>query len=229
MAVITSDQQAFAKLIDSSLLRSTALRKDYEALCAEAVRYGFACIAVQGEFVKMCSELLRGSGMRISCACSYPMGLASLKTKMNETANAFEDGATDIDMVLNFSKILDGDYAYVEREIRSIHELVRQAGGISKFIFEISFFNNRQILDVIKICNDIKPDFVKTGTGMQGPAMYETVTMMRRECVDEIQVKASGDVRNLERMEAVIEAGADRVGTISAGLIMEQFLAKYGR
>ncbi|MCD8141501.1 MAG: deoxyribose-phosphate aldolase [Planctomycetaceae bacterium] len=228
MAVITNDQKAFAKLIDSSLLNSTDRHKDYEAVCAEALHYGFACVAVQGGFVKTCAELLRGSDIRLSCAAAFPMGLSSLKTKMNETANAFEDGATDIDMVLNVSKILDGDYAYVEKEIRTITEMVRLAGGVSKFIFEICYLNNAQIKDVIKICNDIKPDFIKTGTGMQGPAMYETVVMMRRECDPAIKLKASGAARNYERMEAIIEAGADRIGTICAGLIMDQYRVKFG-
>lgn len=227
MGTIPTDAKSFAKLIDTSMLRPTNLEKEYVALCEEAVQYGFACAAVSQCFVKLCAEHLKGSDVRLTSGPAFPYGLSTLKSKLCEISNAFEDGATDADMLLNTAMILDHKWDFVEEEMKAMVELCNQNGKLSKIIFENSYLNEEEIRTIIKIANGIGPNFLKCGTGTQGPATKEVVALMRKEADPKILVKASGDVQTCARVEEVVLAGADRIGTTNAGTIMKQYLEKY--
>lgn len=227
MVTITNDAKAFAKLFDTSLLRATNLQHEYATVCEDALKYGFACVAVNGAYIKFCADMLKGSDVNLTCATSFPLGLSTLDTKLTEAYNALKDGATDIDFVLNISKILDHEYGFIEKEVKAIVELCNQEKKISKIIFETCFLNEEEIKTLCKITNSYKPDFIKTCTGTQGPATDKVVALMREKSLPQIKVKASGGVHNLERVEAVLAAGAERVGTITAVAIMDEYFAKY--
>ena len=229
MFQITSDAKAFAKLFDQSLLKDTSRHHEYVTLCEESVKYGFACVAVNGFAIRECAERLKGRDINLTCATSFPLGICSLNTKLSEACNAFDDGATDIDFVLNISKILDHEFDYIEKECKAIVGLCRDAGKISKVIFETCYLNTDEITTLCKIANTCGPDFIKTNTGTHGPATVEAVETMRREALPQIKVKASGGVHNLAQVEKMVAAGAERIGTITATQIMEEYFEKYCR
>lgn len=229
MFKITNDAKAFAKLFDQSLLLDTNRHEEYVQVCNGTIKYGFACVAVNGFAIRECAERLKGYDINLTCATSFPLGICSIKTKLAEAYNAFEDGATDIDWVFNISKILDHDYKYIEKECKAIVDLCNEENKISKVIFETCYLNTDEITALCKIANEYKPDFIKTNTGTHGPATVEAVETMRREALPEIKVKASGGVHNLEKVEQMVAAGADRIGTITAEQIMEEYFAKYSK
>lgn len=222
-------EKAFAALFDSSLLGAVNREREYVKCCEDAMRYGFACVAVNGAFIKPCAGILKGSGVNLSCSTSFPLGLCALDVKVAEVRKAIEDGATDIDMVLNISKILDHEYAYIEEEVGTVSALCREAGAVVKFIFETPLLTNGEIVSLCGICNGYKPDFVKASTGTVGLAAVDQIALMRRESLPEIMVKASGGFYNLERVEAAVAAGAVRIGTLAAVETMRQYKAKYGK
>lgn len=227
MFTITNDAKKFAKLFDQSLLRETNLNKEYVAVCEGAIKYGFACVAVNGFAIKQCAAMLKGHDINLTCATSFPLGICTLKTKLAEAYNALEDGATDIDFVLNISKILDHDFDYIDRECKAIVDLCNEEKKISKVIFETCYLKEEEITALCNIANQHCPDFIKTNTGVHGPATVEAVRLMRKLALPEIKVKASGGVHNLEKVEMMVEAGAERIGTITAEQIMDEFYSKY--
>lgn len=227
MFKITSDAKAFAKLFDQSLLKDTNLHQEYVTLCDEAIQYGYACLAINGHMIKECAERIKGHDINLTCATSFPLGICSIDTKLAEAYNAFEDGATDIDLVFNISRILDHDYAYIAKECKAIVDLCNENDKISKVIFETCYLNEEEIVELCKVANEYGPDFIKTNTGTNGPATAEAVSIMRREALPEIKVKASGGVHNLAKVEEMVAAGAERIGTITATQIMQEYFAKY--
>lgn len=227
MFTITNDAKAFAKLFDQSLLKDTSLHHEYVTVCEESIKYGYACVAVNGFAIKECAERLKGHDIHLTCATSFPLGICSLDTKLAEAYNAFKDGATDIDWVFNISKILDHEYAYIEKECKAIVDLCKENNKVSKVIFETCYLKEDEIVELCKVANAYGPDFIKTNTGTHGPATVEAVSIMRREALPEIKVKASGGVHNLEIVESMVAAGAERIGTITATQIMQEYFAKY--
>ena len=166
--------------------------------------------------------------MGITLANSFPLGLCSTKTKLQEASNAFEDGATDVDCVMNIAKIKDHDWKYIEYEMKAIVDLSKQEKKVSKIIFENCYLTKEEIAEMCRISNATGPDFIKTATGTQGPALVEDVKLMRRIADPAIQIKAAGGVHNLEKVKIFLEAGAERLGTTTATDIMVEYFAEQG-
>lgn len=227
MFQITNDAKAFAKIFDQSLLKETNLHQEYVDMCNGAIKYGFRCLAINGFMIKEVAELIKGHDIDLTCGTAFPLGLCQIDVKKAEAMQALEDGATDIDLILNISKILDHDWNYIGKEIKMIADLCRKENKTSKVIFETCYLNEEEITTLCKVANECKPNFIKTCTGTHGPCTAEQVRIMRREALPEILVKASGGVHNLARVEEMLEAGADRIGTITAEQTMEEYLAKY--
>lgn len=227
MIAMPKDEKSFAKLFDNSMLKATNKQQEYVTLCEDALAYGFSCIAVNGAFIKFCADILKGSDVRLTCATSFPLGICTLETKVHEMNDAISNGATDIDLVLNISKILDHEYAYIEKEIETCVTLCKKANVVSKIIFETTYLSDDEIVQLCKISNMYKPDFVKTCTGTTGPVTVESITLMRKECLPEIKVKSSGGIHSFERVEMVLAAGAERIGTITAVDLVKQYREKY--
>ena len=213
---------AVATMIDHTLLKPDATRKDIEALCREAVEYGFASVCVNPTWVATCAQLVRGSGVRVCSVVGFPLGATTSDAKHYETRRAIFDGAREIDMVMNVGALKSGDLRLVERDIEGVTAPCREAGALSKVILETALLTDEEKTAASTLARAAGADFVKTSTGFgPGGATAADVALMRRAVGDQMGVKASGGVRDLEGLKAMVAAGATRIGA-SAGVRIVQ-------
>lgn len=206
-----------ARLIDHTLLKPDATRDEIEKLCREAARFCFASVCVNPVWVPLAAELLRGSGVRVCTVIGFPSGAHAPDVKAYETRRAVEQGAEEVDMVINVGALKSRDYALVENDIRSV---VQAAGRdtVVKVILETSLLGRDEKVMGATLAKAAGADFVKTSTGFAGGgATVEDVRLLRDTVGPEIGVKASGGIRSKEDAEAMVEAGANRLGA-SAGV-----------
>ncbi|GLO62525.1 deoxyribose-phosphate aldolase [Vibrio sp. MACH09] len=197
--------------IDHTLLASNATVSQINELCNEAREHKFFSVCVNPGFVEHCAKRLEETDVKICTVIGFPLGANTTETKVFETQNAIMLGADEIDMVVNISNVLDGEWERVSKEIIAI----KQACGstLLKVIFETCLLNNEQIAQLCHISKHSGADFVKTSTGFStGGATVEHIALMRDKVGSEIGVKASGGVRTRETALAMINAGASRVG-----------------
>lgn len=210
-----NEQIRLASLIDHTLLKPEAVRSDIEKLCDEARQHGFYSVCVNGTWVPLCRERLAGSEVRIAAVCGFPLGAGASSAKAFEAARAVEDGASEIDMVLQIGRLLDGDVKAVEADIAQVVRMV-EGKAIVKVILETGMLTTGQKIEACKASEAAGAHFVKTSTGFgRGGATVEDVRLMRANVAPHIGVKASGGVRDTATALAMIEAGATRIGTSS--------------
>ena len=213
---------AVASMIDHTLLKPDATRKDIDALCREASEYGFASVCVNPTWVAECSRLLRDSAVKVCSVVGFPLGATTADTKHYETRRAIFDGAREIDMVINVGALKSGELRLVERDIEAVAGPCRDAGVISKVIIEAALLTNEEKVTACTVAKAAGADFVKTSTGFgPGGATAADVALMRRVVGEEMGVKAAGGVRDLEGLKAMVAAGATRIGA-SAGVRIVQ-------
>jgi len=202
--------------IDHTNLKPTAARADIEKLCAEAKQYQFASVCVNPCNVPLCRQLLAGSGVAVCTVIGFPLGANTTDIKVAEAEKAIEDGADELDMVINSAALIDGKNDYVCDEIKA---LVGCAGGrVVKVIIETGLLDDEQKVRATKLCCEAGASFVKTCTGMtQGAATVEDVKLIKRNITGNVKIKASGGIHTKAEALALIEAGADRIGA-SAGI-----------
>jgi len=211
-----------ASMIDHTLLKPDATRKDIEALCREAAEYKFASVCVNPTWVATCSALLQGSGVKVCSVVGFPLGATTPDTKHYETRRAIFDGAREIDMVINIGALKSGDLRVVERDIEAVTFPCREAGVLSKVIIEAALLTDDEKITASTLAKAAAADYVKTSTGFgPGGATVADVMLMRRVVGEEMGVKAAGGVRDLEGLKAMVAAGATRVGA-SAGVRIVQ-------
>jgi deoxyribose-phosphate aldolase len=211
-----------AAMIDHTLLKPDATRKDIEALCREAAEYKFASVCVNPTWVATCAGLLQGTGVRVCSVVGFPLGATTADVKHYETRRAIFDGATEIDMVINIGGLKSGDVRLVERDIEAVTSPCREAGVVSKVIIEAALLTDDEKITASTLAKAAGADFVKTSTGFAaGGATAADVALMRRVVGDEMGVKAAGGVRDLEGLKAMVAAGATRIGA-SAGVRIVQ-------
>ena len=214
-------------MIDHTNLKAYATREDFQKLCDEARRYGFKSVAVNTYPVKMCREMLAGSGVLTGAAVAFPLGQTTVRTKLAEAENAIADGCQEFDYVLNVGRLKEHDYAYIEEEMAAMTALARGAGVCCKVIFETCYLTEEEIAEAAKIASRVRPDFVKTSTGFgTAGATPEHVALMKRYAGPDVQVKAAGGIRSWAAARAMIEAGATRLGTSSGIRIIEEMKAE---
>lgn len=202
-----------AGMIDHTLLKPDATRSQIEALCAEAREHGFATVCVNPAWVRVCAELLAGSPTRVCTVAGFPLGATLPDVKAFETSRAIEDGAREVDMVMNVGALKSGDYRLVERDVAGVAEAARRGGALSKVIIEAALLSDDEKVKACVIARHACADFVKTSTGFgPGGATAADVALMRRVVGPEMGVKAAGGVRDLQSAQAMIDAGADRIG-----------------
>ena len=202
-----------ARLIDHTLLKPDATRGQIQTLCAEAREHGFATVCVNPVWVSLCAELLRGSETRVCTVTGFPLGATPPEVKAFESARAIADGASEVDMVMNIGALKSGDYRLVERDIAGVVQACRASGAVSKVIIEAALLTDDEKVKACVIAKAACADFVKTSTGFaSGGATAQDVALMRRVVGPEMGVKAAGGVRDLKSAQAMIEAGADRIG-----------------
>ncbi|WP_058912942.1 deoxyribose-phosphate aldolase [Entomohabitans teleogrylli] len=223
---LTADQ--LAKYFDHTQLKAYATEDDFRALCAEAKQHNFMMVAINSVPVATCKALLAGSDVHVGAAISFPLGQTTIAVKCFETERAIAEGADEIDYVINVGKLKEGNYAWIEEEMRAIVTLCRAAGVCSKVIFETCYLTKDEIVRVAEIAREVKPDFVKTSTGFgTAGATVEDVALMKKTVGDAVKVKASGGVRDLDTCLAMIAAGAERIGSSNSVKILEEFRQRY--
>ena len=211
-----------AGVIDHTLLKPDATRADIETLCREAAEFRFATVCVNPAWVALSARLLRGTGVGVCSVVGFPLGATTAEAKNFETRRAIYDGAAEIDMVINVGALKSGDLRTVERDIEAVVEPCRQCGVVSKVIIEAALLTDEEKVTACTLSKAAGADFVKTSTGFgPGGATAADVALMRRVVGAQMGVKAAGGVRDLEGLEAMVAAGATRVGA-SAGVKIVQ-------
>lgn len=205
--------------IDHTNLKQNATQADLAKLCDEAIQYQFATVAINGCWTKFAAERLAGTGIGVTTCIGFPLGAGTTEGKVAETHQAVLDGTAEIDMVINVGKLLDGDDDYV---IHDIAEVVKAAEGHPvKVILECVLLTDEQIVRACQDCLKAGASFVKTSTGFStGGATVKDVRLMRETVGDKCQVKAAGGIHTREEALAMVEAGADRLGTSASVAIV---------
>ena len=202
------------KYIDHTILKATASQKDIEKLCAEATEHKFYSVCVNGCYVKNAQKYLEGTDVKVAAVVGFPLGAMTTAAKVFEAKEAIENGASEIDMVINVAKLQDGEYGYVEEEIRQIKEAIGK--NVLKVIIETCYLSDEEKVKACELSLKAKADFVKTSTGFgTGGATFEDVKLMKSVVGNNAKVKASGGVKDKETAEKYVELGAERLGTSS--------------
>ena len=218
------NKQELAKYFDHTFLKPFATNADLEKLCKEAKEIGACMVAINTTWTKFCKEQLKGTDVHVGAAISFPLGQAGLASKIAETKIAIEDGADEIDYVIDIGQAKMGNWDYVKEEMEEIVKICRENNVISKVIFENCYLTKEEIRQVALIAKEVKPDFIKTSTGFgTGGATVEDVKIMAETVDGQVKVKAAGGIRDWQTCKAMIEAGASRIGTSSSLKILEEF------
>lgn len=200
------------KYIDHTLLKPEATKTQIENLCKEAIKYDFASVCVNPTHVAYCAKLLKNSDVKVCTVIGFPLGSNTTETKVFETKNAIENGADEIDMVINIGALKDKNYNFVKEDIESV---VKAANSkLVKVILETCLLTEEEVKEACKLSQEAKADYVKTSTGFsKSGASVEMVKIMYDTIHDTMKVKASGGVRTYDDAIKMIEAGASRIGT----------------
>ena len=219
--------EVFASYIESTFLKQYATYEDYERHCREAEKYQFRIVAINSGPVKLCRRILSGSKVHVGGAVGFPLGTVTKKIKLAETLDAIENGADEIDYMINLTELKEKNYKYIEQEMADIVESCRKHNVISKAIFENCFLTDREKEELCRIAVEIKPDFIKTSTGFgTGGATESDIRLMKKAVGDKVKVKASGGLRDLDSSLLMIASGAERIASSYAKKIMEEFLSR---
>ena len=223
-------EKELCKLFDHTNLKPFLTKADFEKLCNEAKELGTAMVAINSSPVTMCKELLAGTDVHVGAAIGFPLGQTTIETKVFETVDAIRNGADEIDYVINIGEMKMGHWDYIKEEMTRIVKACREGGVLIKVIFENCYLTDEEKIHLCEIAKEVKPDFIKTSTGMgTGGATVEDVKLMKKHVGNEVKVKAAGGIRSWETCKAMIEAGAERIGTSSSVKIREEFLAAGGK
>jgi deoxyribose-phosphate aldolase len=218
---IGSLERRIAAAIDHTLLKPEATKEEITYLCAEAAKYTFASVCINPFWVPLCARLLQGHPVAVCTVVGFPLGANRSELKAAEARRAIEDGATEIDMVLNVGALKSGMIDVVEQDIRAVREATR--GVILKVILETALLNDEQKIAACQAAKRAEADFVKTSTGFStGGATAADVALMRRVVGNEMGVKASGGVRTRKDATLMLDAGATRIGASASVKIMQE-------
>jgi deoxyribose-phosphate aldolase len=222
-------QRDIAKMIDHSLLRPTLSVDELERGIRLARRYDVASVCIMPYFLRRCAELLAGSTVTAGTTIGFPHGGHATAIKVAEARQALDDGGVELDMVVNLSKLLSGDWGYVRDEIKAIVDLAHERSGKVKVIFENCYLGNDHIIRLCEVCGEACADWVKTSTGYgSGGATLENLRLMRKHSPRHVQIKAAGGVRDLDMALAVREVGATRFGCTRTTEILEECNRRLG-
>lgn len=202
------------KYIDHTILKATASSADVQKLCAEAIEHEFYSVCVNGCYVADVKHLLQGTDVKVAAVVGFPLGAMTTAAKVFEAKEAVENGASEIDMVINIAKLKDGEFEFVENEICQIKEAI--GDNVLKVIIETCYLTDEEKVKACELSLAAKADFVKTSTGFgTDGATYEDVKLMKSVVGDNAKVKASGGVRDKETAQKYVDLGAERLGTSS--------------
>ncbi len=213
-----STEAEIARLIDHTLLRADATETEIRGICEEALKYGFAAVCVNPWYVALCAELLAGSSVRVCTVIGFPLGATLPQVKTFEAQKAIEEGAQEVDMVINVGALKSGKFEAVEADIRRVVEAAHRGNALCKVILETALLDRDEKVRASQIAIQAGADFVKTSTGFSsGGATEDDVRLIRSTIGPNPGLKASGGIRTLEDLRTMVAAGATRIGT-SAGV-----------
>lgn len=213
-----------AKCIDQTLLKPYVSNEELRTHCEKAVAYGFKTVAINNAPIPFCASIIKGKGVLIDAAVSFPLGQCTIETKVFETADAIEKGADEVDYVVNLVEVKNRNWAYIQEEMSRIVEVCRGRKITSKVIFENCYLTQEEKEKLCEISLKVLPDFIKTSTGFgTGGATVQDVTLMKDWVGGKIKIKAAGGIRTAEQALAMIGAGASRIGTSRGCEIIEQY------
>ena len=209
-------------MIDHTILKPEATKDMVETLCKEAKEHKFAAVCVNPYYVKLCKEMLKDSNVKVATVVGFPLGINTKEVKALETIDAIKNGADEIDMVINIGALKAKDYAVVKEDIEAVVEASKDK-AIVKVIIETCLLTDEEKIKACELSMEAGAHFVKTSTGFStGGATIEDVKLMKSVVGDNLEVKASGGVRDLESAKRMIEAGATRLGTSSGVKIAKE-------
>jgi len=217
------DDAELANYIDHTLLKPDATDAQIAQLCYEARKYNFIAVCVNPSKIKLCAQLLKDTPVKIATVVGFPLGATSPEVKAYETQQAIDDGASEIDMVVNIGAIKSKDYALVARDIATVVRTAHTGGAIVKVIIETALLDDEEKVIVCKLAKEAGAEYVKTSTGFaSGGATVHDVALMRWAVGPEMGVKASGGIKSYEDARKMIEAGATRIGASASVKIMQE-------
>ena len=216
-----------AKTIDHSILKPDFTDGDVRAGAELALKYNTASYCIRPMDVVPAAEMLAGSDVNVCTVIGFPHGSSTTAVKAFETADAIQNGAVEIDMVINISALLSGDYDYVEHDIRAVVDVAHAAGASVKVIFETAYLNDELIVKACELSEAAGADYVKTSTGFASEgATLHNVKLMKATVGDRLKVKSSGGVRTLDQLIDYMDAGVTRSGCSATQQVLEEFISK---
>lgn len=207
-----------SKYIDATNLKQDATLKDIEKLCNEAIKYHYASVCIHPYYVKLAVKLLENSNVDVGTVVGFPLGQNTTDVKCYEAIECVNNGADEIDVVINIAALKNKDYDYVKNEIEEIRDAID--GKVLKVIIECNLLTKQEIIKMTEICNETFVNFIKTGTGYFGSAKLEDVKVINKSKTDLLEIKAAGGIKTYEELIEFAEAGCSRIGTSNALKIM---------
>lgn len=221
--------EELAKMIDHSLLSPTLTEDQLEQGLDLAIAYDVASVCIMPYYLMRCAERLAGTNVKPSTTIGFPHGGHCTATKLAEAQLAIAEGCQELDMVVNISQVLSGDWEYVKIDLHQVIYTAHQAGRQVKVIFENCYLNDEQKIRLCEICNELNADWIKTSTGYgTGGATLEDLKLMREHAADHVQVKAAGGVRDLDALLEVRQLGVTRCGASRTQAILDEARQRLG-
>lgn len=218
-----------AKTIDHSILQPNSTRDDFEAGCRLALAYDVASVCIVPHYLERCAAILKGSNVRASTVIGFPHGGHRTAVKAAEARQAIIDGAEELDMVVNISRVLSGDWIYVRDDVAAVIDTAHAAGAKVKVIFENCYLQDSHKIKLCELCAGLNADWVKTSTGYgSSGATPDDVALMRKHSPARVQVKAAGGVRDVAMLIRMKELGASRCGTSKTRELLDAARQQFG-
>ncbi|NCB32587.1 MAG: deoxyribose-phosphate aldolase [Erysipelotrichia bacterium] len=220
----TITREQLCRMFDHTLLKADARESDFIRLCTEAKENHFAMVAINSVPVSFCRHQLEDTDVHVGAAISFPLGQTAIRVKKYETEQAILDGADEIDYVLNIGELKSGNYDYIRDEMQTIVAACHSKYKLCKVIFENCYLTKDEIRKAAEIALEIRPDYIKTSTGFgTSGASVEDVRLMKETVGAAVKVKAAGGIRDWKTCAAMIDAGAERIGTSHSFDILKEF------
>jgi deoxyribose-phosphate aldolase len=219
--------EAIAKRLDHSLLGPTLTEPELEAGCRLAAEYRVASVCIKPFAVPLAARILKGTGVEVGTTIGFPHGGHATEVKVFEARKAMDDGATELDMVVNIGQAIGGQWDAVRDDIAAVTRAAHDRGAIVKVIFENCYLSDDQKVRLCQVCGEVNADYVKTSTGYgTGGATHEDLILMRRSAPPHVKLKAAGGVRTLDAAIAVAELGCDRIGASKTAEMLDELKAR---